>query len=106
MNVGTVMIAAQPEMLRSSAVWATALAAGRGVVDDLVEDRPKHRGGALLEKLGALLEPQPGAVQVAARSLAHCDDEALGEEHRHLAELDLLMVVEVAGRAQDDEEDP
>ena len=78
----------------------------RVVVDDLVDDRPQHRRRALLEQLRALLEPQPRAVQVAGHALAHGDDEPRPDEDRHLAELDLLALVDVARRAQHDERDP
>ena len=77
----------------------------RVVVDDLVEDRPQHRGRALLEQLRAGLQPQPRAVQVAGDALAHGDDEAGADEDRDLAELDLLALVDVARGAQHDERD-
>ena len=54
----------------------------RVVVDDLVEDRPQHRGRALAEQLRPLLEPQPGAVQVARDALADGDHEASGRRRR------------------------
>jgi hypothetical protein len=77
----------------------------RVVVDDLVEDRPERRRRPCTQQLRALLQAQPGSVEVARRALAHGDQEAPPEEDRDLAELDDVAVGHVAGRAQDDERD-
>ena len=74
------------------------------VIDDRVEDRPQDRRRALLEQFGPLLEPFPRAVEVARLALADGDHEPTREEHRDLADVHHLAVLDVTGGAQHHEQ--
>ena len=73
----------------------------RVLVDDLIQDRVEHR-------LRPEARAAPGSAPAGARTAAQVgrlgvpdgDDEVRADEHVQLAELDLLHIVEVAGRAQ------
>ena len=73
------------------------------VVDDLVDDRPHGRRRARLEQFGMRLELLADAGELAGGAVAHGDHVLRRDEQHDLAELDLLLVVVVARRAQDDE---
>ena len=72
-------------------------------VDDLVQDRPQRRYAARGQQLRPLLQPLPGAAQLAGRALPHGDHEGRREEDADLAELDLLGGIVVTRGAQDDQ---
>ncbi len=73
------------------------------VIDDLVDDRPHGRGGTELEQVGALLEPRPGGLQLAARAPANGDNVAWAGEEADFAEVDYLLLLVVVGGLEDDE---
>ena len=73
------------------------------VVDDLVRDRPDGGGRPFAQELGLGLQALARLVQLARRAVADDDHVAGAREDVHLAELDLLAVVEIAGGVQDEE---
>ena len=64
-------------------------------VDDMVGDGVQHRGGALGEQLGVLLQPVPQRAQRALAAVPDGDDEVPAGEAHHLAGLD-----DLAGRGE------
>ena len=81
-------------------------AAGRVLVhvDDVVGDRVQHLGGPDGQPLGIGLELAADRGQVAALTVADGDHVVDADEDHHLAELEHLVVVDVAQRLQHDEQ--
>lgn len=73
-------------------------------VDDPVQDRVEDRLGPEPEQVRVALETAPDGGDVGRLRVPERDDEVPAHEEVDLAELDLLDVVEIAGRAQDDEQ--
>src|SRR6478735_3157854 len=79
---------------------------GAVALDHLVQDCPEHRVGAKGEQFGVLSEPRARAVQLARDTLSNRNDETRSDEDADLAEIDLVLVMVVAGGAQDDQLHP
>ena len=76
----------------------------RVVVDDAVEDGVDDRERAAAEQIGPRLQLLADAVQVGRLGVADGDDELRAGEDVHLAELDRLGLVDVAGGSKDEEQ--
>src|SRR6476620_11798849 len=74
--------------------------------DHLVQDRPEHRVSAQCKQFGVLFEARARAVQLARDTLSNRNDETRSDEDADLAEIDLALVMVVAGGAQDDQLHP
>ena len=79
---------------------------GGVALDHLVQDRPEHRVSAQCKQFGVLFEPRACAVQLARDTLSNRNDETRSDEDADLAEIDLVLVMVVAGGAQDDQLHP
>ena len=77
---------------------------GAVVVDDLVQHRVEDRVRPLAQQLRVGLQPGAHLAEVGLRGVPHRDDEVGPEEQVDLADLDLFVVVDVAGRPQHDEQ--
>src|SRR6478672_6488276 len=79
---------------------------GAVALDHLVQDCPEHRVRAQCKQFGVLFEPGACAVQLAGDTLSNRNDETRSDEDADLAEIDLALVMVVAGGAQDDQLHP
>ena len=79
---------------------------GAVALDHLVQDRPEHRVSAQCKQFGVLFEPRARAVQLTRDTLSNRNDETRSDEDADLAEIDLALVMVVAGGAQDDQLHP
>ena len=73
-------------------------------VDHPVEDGVEDRLGPAAQQVGLALQAAPHGGEVGGLAVADGDHEVGTDEHVDLAELDLLGLVEVARRAQHDEQ--
>src|SRR5258705_1607976 len=79
---------------------------GAVALDHLVQDCPEHRVSAKCKQFGVLFEPRARAVQLTRDTLSNRYDETRSDEDADLAEIDLALVMVVAGGAQDDQLHP
>ena len=73
-------------------------------VDDPVEDGVQDRFGPAAQEVGLALQAVPNGREIGGFAVADRQDEVGADEDVHLAELDRLGLVEVARRAQHDEQ--
>jgi hypothetical protein len=74
------------------------------VVDDPVEHGVEHGVRTLAEQVAIALHAASHLGQVRGLGVADSDHEVVAEEQVHLADLDVVGLVDVPGRSQDDEQ--
>ena len=77
---------------------------GGVVVDDAVHDRVQDRHRAAAQQVGARLQAAADGGQIGRLAVADRDHELWAGEDVHLAELDGLRLIDVAGRVQNAEQ--
>ena len=73
-------------------------------VDDVVGDGVQHGARPAPQQFGVVLGVLAHQTQRRRLAVTDVDEEAVADEHLDLAELDLLHVVEVAGRLEHQED--
>jgi hypothetical protein len=95
-----VRVAAEDLHLDLVDVVLQAVEDGEVVVDDPVQHRVEHRHRAVREQVRVALQPVADLTELRLGGVPDGDDEVRAEEQVHLADLDDLVGVDVAGRAQ------